>query len=313
MYDCRVMSDLIATIDMADPSTDTVEKIGSSLIETGFFCVVNHGIDSALLAQAYARAEEFFLKTVEEKRRYEDPAAAGQRGFTSFGKEHAKDSSAPDLKEFYQVGRTNVSDDHPVHATFGPNRWPDDIVSGFSKTFSALYDAMDVLGDKLLEACATHIKEDKRLFADMAKESDTIIRVIHYPPITGDIPAGGVRAAAHEDINLITLLPSATSEGLELLDRDGNWHAIEAPPNAIIVDSGDMLQNVTNGLYKSTTHRVVNPKDLSNRRFSMPCFIHPRREVDLSPLDSCREFSTNFQSISAGAYLDQRLAEIGLR
>ena len=149
----------------------------------------------------------------------------------------------------------------------------------------------------------------------MATDSDTIVRVLYYPPVAAGIPAGAVRSAAHEDINLITLLSGATADGLELLRRDGSWMPVHTGLDTIVVDAGDMLQNVTNGLYKSTTHRVVNPSDSSSERFSMPCFVHPRREVDLTPMASCVARTGGkaiYRAQTAGEYLDQRLREIGL-
>lgn len=293
-----------------------MDAVGRALTEIGFFSVRGHGVAPELIERAYSVAERFFASSPQVKARYELPAAAGQRGFTSFGKEHAKDSPAPDLKEFYQIGRVDVPDDHVVHAPYGPNVWPEEVPE-FGPTMSELYRALDRLGSALLEACALYVGEDERLFRDMTAEGDTIVRVLHYPPLPDDAPQGSVRAAAHEDINLITLLPSATAAGLELLSRDGAWVPISVGGQDIIVDSGDMLQNLTNGLYKSTTHRVVNPDaaGASESRLSMPCFIHPRKDVDLTPLASCIDRTGGeaaYPSLSAGAYLEQRLREIGL-
>jgi isopenicillin N synthase-like dioxygenase len=249
------------------------------------------------------------------KQRYHRAGARGQRGYTGFGTEHARDSKSPDLKEFWQIGRTDVPDEHPVHAPFGANLWPDEVVPEFRPTMTALYQALDQLGAVLLEACAVYIDEPAGRFREMAEGSDTIVRVIYYPPVGAGAPQGSVRSAAHEDINLITLLSGATSEGLELLRRDGTWMPVHTGLDTIVVDSGDMLQNVTNGLYRSTTHRVVNPADATSDRYSMPCFIHPRKEVDLTPLPSCVARTggeARYPSISAGDYLIQRLREIGL-
>jgi isopenicillin N synthase-like dioxygenase len=293
-----------------------VETVGRSLVDTGFFAVDNHGVPAELTDAAYRDAKRFFHLPSATKLAYEKKGAKGQRGYTRFGTEHAKDSRAPDLKEFYQVGRTDVGDDHPVHAPYGPNVWPDADVAEFRPTMVRLYQALDRLGATLLEACARYLDEPPRIFRDMCEGSDTIVRVIYYPPVPADAPIGAIRSAAHEDINLITLLSGATSDGLELLRRDGSWLPIHAEHSHIVVDAGDMLQNVTNGLYKSTTHRVVNPSDSRAERFSMPCFIHPRKEVDLTPLPSCvarmGDGAARFQSITAGDYLDQRLREIGL-
>ncbi|MDB4961338.1 MAG: dioxygenase, isopenicillin synthase [Myxococcales bacterium] len=291
-----------------------VNMVGESLADTGFFAVRNHGVPDALTQRAYETAKAFFHLPAEVKARYHDAAKKGQRGFTGFGKEHAKDSTAPDLKEFWQVGRPDVPDDHPVHNMFGPNFWPSE-VADFGPTLIELYRHLDGLGGILLEACAAYIDEPAGRFRDMASESDTIVRVLYYPPVAKDVPVGAVRSAAHEDINLITLLSGATSEGLELKRHDGTWMPVHTGFDTIVVDAGDMLQNVTNGLYKSTTHRVVNPSDASKERFSIPCFVHAQSHVDLTPLPSCvaRTGGTaKYPSITAGAYLLQRLREIGL-
>ncbi len=291
-----------------------IRTVGESLTDIGFFALANHGIPESLTRRAYESARTFFHLPQDVKARYHRAGAKGQRGWTGFGTERAKDSGTPDLKEFWQVGRTGVPDDHPVHAPYGPNLWPDDTVTDFQPAMSSLYQSLDGLGAVCLEACARYLDEPADTFSSMGRDSDTIVRVIYYPP-TVDAPPGAVRSAAHEDINLITLLSGATSEGLELLRRDGTWMPIHVSFDHIVVDSGDMLQNVTNGLFKSTTHRVVNPRDASSERFSMPCFIHPRKEVDLTPMPSAvarTGGSTQYPSLTAGAYLDQRLREIGL-
>lgn len=291
-----------------------VTSVGESLAAIGFFAVANHGVPDRVTQQAYEVAKAFFHQPPDVKARYHDPAKRGQRGFTGFGKEHAKDSGAPDLKEFWQVGRPDVPDDHPVHQVFGPNVWPTEIAA-FGPTLVELYRHLDQLGGILLEACAAYLDEPASRFRDMATDSDTIVRVLYYPPVAPDVPPGAVRSAAHEDINLITLLSAATAEGLELKRHDGTWMPVHTGFDTIVVDAGDMLQNVTNGLYRSTTHRVVNPGDASSERFSMPCFVHARRDVDLTPLPSCvarTGGAAKYPSLTAGEYLEQRLREIGL-
>lgn len=290
-----------------------VRVVGESLADIGFFAVQHHGVPDTLTNRAYAAARAFFHLPPEVKARYHDARKHGQRGYTGFGTEHAKDSKAPDLKEFWQVGRPDVPDDHPVHAVYGPNFWPSE-VADFGVALTELYRHLDALGAVLLEAAAAYLDEPAERFRSMVTDSDTIVRVLYYPPVK-DAPIGAIRSAAHEDINLITLLSGATAEGLELLQRDGTWRAVHTGFDTIVVDSGDMLQNLTNGLYKSTTHRVVNPGDASSERYSMPCFVHARREVDLTPLPSCvaRTGGTaSYPSITAGEYLTQRLREIGL-
>jgi isopenicillin N synthase-like dioxygenase len=286
-----------------------VKQVGESLADIGFFAVKNHGIPDSLMTTAYDVAKQFFHLPTDVKQRYHYPEKKGQRGYTGMGKEHAKDAKAADLKEFWQLGRPNTH--HPL---YGDNLTAEE-VPAFAPTFGQLYQQLDALGVVLLRAAAAYIDEPVDRFADMAKDGDTIVRVLYYPPVGGGVPAGAVRSAAHEDINLITLLSGATAEGLELLRRDGSWMPVHTGFDTIVVDSGDMLQNVTNGLYKSTTHRVVNPRDSASERFSIPCFIHPHLDVDLTPLPSCvaRTGGTQkYPSITAGAYLEQRLREIGL-
>jgi isopenicillin N synthase-like dioxygenase len=286
-----------------------ITTVGESLADIGFFAVRNHGVPDALMSRAYDVAKQFFHLPADVKQRYHHPEKRGQRGFTGMGKEHARDAEAADLKEFWQVGRPGTP-----HPQYGDNLAPAE-VPAFAPTFDELYRSLDSLGDVLLRACATYIAEPEDTFSKMAQRSDTIVRVLYYPPVGPKVPPGAVRSAAHEDINLITLLSGATAEGLELLRRDGSWMAVHTGFDTIVVDSGDMLQNVTNGLYKSTTHRVVNPGDATSERFSIPCFIHARLDVDLTPLPSCiaRTGGTaTYPSVTAGAYLEQRLREIGL-
>ena len=288
-----------------------VKTVGESLADIGFFAVRNHGVSDELMTRAYDVAKQFFHLPSATKQAYHHPEKKGQRGFTGMGKEHARDAEAADLKEFWQVGRPGVP-----HPSYGDNLAPSE-VPAFAPTFDELYRSLDSLGHILLRACATYIEEPEDTFSAMADRSDTIVRVLYYPPVgrVGGVPPGAVRSAAHEDINLITLLSGATAEGLELLRRDGSWMPVHTGFDTIVVDSGDMLQNVTNGLYKSTTHRVVNPGDATSERFSIPCFVHARLDVDLTPLPSCvaRTGGTpTYPSVTAGAYLEQRLREIGL-
>lgn len=306
---------VVSLTDWSSPKARSsfVETVGSALADYGFFAVSDHGVPGALTKRAYDVSRELFHLPREVKAAYRDPAKKGQRGYTGFGTEHAKDSKAPDLKEFWQVGRPDVPDDHPVHQPFGPNVWPREVPE-FGTTLVELYRQLDRIGGVLLEAAAEYLGEEPGRFRDMTADSDTIVRVLYYPPVTGAIP-GAVRSAAHEDINLITLLSGATAEGLELLRRDGTWMPIHTGFDTIVVDAGDMLQNVTNGFYKSTTHRVVNPSDSSSERFSMPCFVHARRDVDLTPLPAAIARTggeAKYPKQTAGEYLDRRLREIGL-
>jgi isopenicillin N synthase-like dioxygenase len=307
----------IPVLDLQDFYTPShqqnfVSQLGTALAEVGFFAVINHGVDHTLIQSAYRSAQQLFELPEASKRGYEDLALQGQRGFTSFGREHAKDHPFPDLKEFWHIGRES-SPDLPLVSAYLPNLVPAEVPQ-FHPLMMQLYTQLEACAIELLKACALYLGEPETRLSDMIGEGDTILRVIHYPPIPADAHPASLRSAPHEDINLITLLCEATADGLELLQRDGSWLPIRALPGQIIVDSGDMLQQLTNGVMKSTTHRVVNPGNDRARRFSLPFFVHPRPEIDLSPLSSCitRVGEQRFPNITAREYLLQRLREIGL-
>lgn len=290
-----------------------VKRMGDALKDFGFFALENHGVDYRLIEKAYQLAAGFFDLDEPTKKKYEDLELKGQRGFTSFGREHAKGQKAADLKEFWHVGR-ELAAGSPLRATYPANIWPTEIPE-FKEVMVELYRQLDVCSMRLLEACSIYIGEAPELLPAMAKDGNTILRVINYPEIPESRDPASIRAGAHEDINFITLLCEATAGGLELLKRDGSWMPIHALKGQIIVDTGDMLQNLTNGLLKSTTHRVMNPDNSRERRFSMPFFVHPRSEVDLTPLPRSIEKTNGtktFPNITAGEYLEQRLREIGL-
>ncbi len=290
-----------------------VRTVGDALRDVGFFAVTNHGVDMGLVDKAYHYTRALFDLPEATKKTYENLKIGGQRGYTSFGREHAKDSDAPDLKEFWHVGQ-ELANNHPLAKEYPANIWPQEIPE-FQPVMTELYKQLGLCSDALLQACALYIGEEKNFISKMSQDGNTILRLIHYPPIAEDVNPKSIRAAAHEDINLITLLLDATSSGLELLRRDNTWMPVVTPPGCIIVDAGDMLQNLTNGYFKSTTHRVVNPQNSRERRFSMPYFVHPRGEVSLNPLANCVAKTggkATFPNISAGDYLAQRLREIGL-
>ena len=290
-----------------------VQNMGNALKDIGFFALENHGVDYRLIEKAYQLAGAFFDQPESVKKTYEDLELKGQRGFTSFGREHAKGQKAADLKEFWHVGR-ELAAGNPLASVYPANIWPIEIPE-FKEVMIELYRQLDVCSMRLLEACSIYIGEAPELLPGMAKDGNTILRIINYPEVPADRDAASIRAGAHEDINFITLLCEATAGGLELLRRDGTWLPIHALKGQIIVDTGDMLQNLTNGLLKSTTHRVVNPDNSRERRFSMPYFVHPRSEVDLTPLPRSLEKTggeKKYPNITAGQYLEQRLREIGL-
>ena len=290
-----------------------VSKVGDSLKDIGFFALENHGIPIELIEKSYQRGDEFFSLDQSSKSNYLQPNISHQRGYTAFGVEHAKDNPAPDLKEFWQTGRSHKSEEKTPN--YPTNIWPNDTVPQFQETIDDLYNQMESLSLNLLSACSLYLGKDKDWLGEMTEEGNTIMRIIHYPPLGENVTPGAVRSAAHEDINFITLLVTATADGLEVMDHDGSWIKVEGDARYIIVDSGDMIQNLTNGLFKSTTHRVVNPSSKSERRFSMPMFVHPRNQIDLTPRPEFIEMTggdSKYQSISAGDYLHQRLVEIGL-
>jgi isopenicillin N synthase-like dioxygenase len=290
-----------------------VEALGDAFVDTGFAALIHHGVDLDLAREATSVAASFFDLPEATKLRYEDLKGLGQRGYTAFGREHAKDQPVPDLKEFWHVGRELPAGHALLHA-YAPNQWPEEIPR-FRAIMLALYQQLEICGDHLLEACALHLGEDRALFREMARDGDSVLRVLHYPPIPADAHPASIRAAAHEDINLMTLLLESTAPGLELLQRDGAWRKVHSLAGQIIVDTGDMMQQLTNGYFKSTTHRVVNPDSSHDRRFSMPFFIHPRHAVMLEPRPSAIARTGGraaFEPVAAGDYLKQRLRAIGL-
>jgi isopenicillin N synthase-like dioxygenase len=294
---------------LSDPSRheQTVRTIGEALERFGFVALSGHGIDDELLADAYRVAGELFELDDEVKRAYETPHDGRQRGYTPHGTEHAKGQPHADLKEFWHVGR-QVPADHPdaLSGELPTNQWPAELPV-MQPTFLELFRQMEHFGDQLLAVIAEHLGWPSDAFAPQTRDGNSVLRIIHYPPIVGAVD-GQVRAAAHEDINLITVLPVSTAPGLELLTRDGQWIAVDPPAGTVICDTGDMMQVLTDGRLPATTHRVVNPPepDASRARYSMPFFMHPRNEVVLRPARDGNE------PITAGSFLRERLRETGM-
>lgn len=290
-----------------------VKKLGKAFHEIGFVGVKNHGVSQQLIDDFYAASKAFFALPTTIKRKYEVPGLAGQRGYTSFGTEHAKQSKVADLKEFFQIGQT-VPQDHPLKA-----QYPDNVEVAEKETFLRLgvelYKAFEQSGASLLEAIAIHLELDKEYFNHHIVEGNSILRAIHYPPIREE-PKNAIRAEQHEDINLITLLVGASAGGLELLNMDNEWMPITPEEDEIVINVGDMLQRLTNDYLKSTTHRVVNPprEEWHKPRLSIPFFLHPKSKMDLTCLDKCvTGDAPNYAPTTAGEYLDERLREIGLK
>jgi len=292
-----------------------VAELGAAYREWGFAGIRNHGIPQALIDDAYRVFSEFFALPEETKRKYHVAGGGGARGYTPFGVETAKGAKYSDLKEFWHIGR-EIPADSRYADVMQPNLWPSE-VAGFRETGYALYDALDKLGSQVLSALALHIGLPETYFADKTDQGNSILRPIHYPPITtDDIP--NVRAGAHEDINLITLLVGASAAGLEVKSRKGEWVPFTADADTIVVNIGDMLQRLTNHVYPSTTHRVVNPPGEQARkpRYSTPFFLHPNPDFVIDVLPSCvtdENPSRYPEPITAQGYLEERLREIKLK
>lgn len=305
--------DMRAFFDGTDAEREQfIQTLGDALVEFGFVAVEGHGVPQDLLDEAYATYKAFFDMETSYKQRFEDASTGRQRGYTSFGVEHAKDSKKADLKEFFHVGR-ELATDHPDYTKMPPNLWPDQ-PSHLKDLSLRFYDAMEKNAMAMLHAISIYLGQDGDYLPNMAEGGSTIIRIIHYPVCDGFDEPGVMRAAAHEDINLITILPPATESGLELLSREGEWLPIHAIPGQMIMDSGDMLSRITNNKIPATTHRVVNPQGEPTARYSMPFFVHPHPDQVLTVLDSCvgEGEEAKYPPITADDFLMERLREIGL-
>lgn len=293
----------------SDDQATFVKELMLGLKEYGFIILKDHTIDQIKVDKAYEYLSEFYALPVETKEKY-CGNNGGQRGYTPFKVEHAKDNANPDLKEFWHVGR-ELSAASQYKNVYPENVWPGEIPE-FENTFKELYSSMDVTANILLEAIGRGLDVPKNFFEEMITDGNSILRAIHYPPTKGEDTRNSIRAAAHEDINLITMLVGATESGLELLDKDGTWLPVVSSPGEIVVDTGDMMSRLTNEVLPATTHRVVNPTNDGSRRFSMPYFVHPHSNASLSCLSSCVGEGKKYEDISAGDFLTQRLKEIGL-
>jgi isopenicillin N synthase-like dioxygenase len=305
----------IASVSIDQPLENIADALGRSFSEYGFAVIRDHGIPQELIDKADELSKAFFALPEEAKRAYKIEGSGGARGYTPFGTEKAKDADVHDLKEFWHVGR-ELPQGHKLAEFMAPNVWPSE-VAGFEETFSALYAAFEKAGLKVLEAIALHLGLDQHFFAPTVDNGNSVMRLLHYPPLGDDAPEGAIRAAAHGDINTITLLLGAEEAGLELLKADGEWLPIPASEGALVVNIGDMLDRLTNSKLKSTTHRVVNPAgDAARRsRYSMPFFLHFRPDYVIETLESCIEPGRESEApepISSHEFLLQRLREINL-
>jgi isopenicillin N synthase-like dioxygenase len=312
----------IPSVDLADFTSgdkekkqNFVKKLGEAYETIGFVAVKNHGIDDELIEKLYKEVKCFFDLDEDVKLKYEHADLAGQRGYTSFGKEHAKNRNTGDLKEFWQFGQY-VEDDDPLKEEYPENIYVEEIPR-FNLVGKKAYQSLEATGVDMLRAIALYLDLDENYFDDKVLRGNSILRAIHYPPIDKNAPEDAVRAGEHEDINLITLLIGASADGLQVLNRKGEYVDVTALPDHIVVNVGDMLQRLTNAKLRSTTHRVVNPpKDKwHTSRYSIPFFLHPKSDMKLDCLDSCidENHPKQFEDITAGEYLDQRLREIGLK
>jgi isopenicillin N synthase-like dioxygenase len=277
-----------------------VNELGKAYEDVGFVAVKNHGIPDALIGDLYKHVQQFFAMPSNVKKQYEVRGLAGQRGYTSFGKEHAKGSDAPDLKEFFQYGQI-VEDGDPIKSEY-----PDNVslteITELNTTLTKAYRAFEKSGRALLQAIALYLGLDEHYFDEYVHNGNS---------------KSAIRAEQHEDINLITLLVGASADGLQILTKQNEWVGVTSLPEQIVVNVGDMLQRLTNNKLKSTTHRVVNParEMWHTSRFSIPFFLHPKSQMDLTCLESCIDsrHPKVYEDATAGEYLDERLREIGLK
>lgn len=320
----EILYDEIPTLDLASFSGNDralrekfVAELGAAYNNIGFVAIRNHFLKDDIQQRLYAAIKKFFALPDEIKQKYERAGLAGQRGYIGKGKEHAKGRNTGDLKEFYHVGQ-ELDSAQLIKEGYPANIWPEEVPELRTVSIEA-YKALEKTGTYMLRAIALYLELPERYFDAKINNGNSILRPIHYYPIQNPeaVPADAVRAAEHGDINLITLLMGASADGLQVLRRDGKWIPITALPDQLVVNVGDMLERLTNKKLKSTIHRVVNPpRDLMNTpRYSIPFFMHPRSEMSLAALPKTidAENPKRWDDITAGEFLDQRLAEIGLK
>jgi len=310
----------IPSVDLNDFLSDDLQKkslfvntIGSAFQEIGFCAVRGHFLDDQLVKRLYDQIKLFFDLPAHVKKKYEHPEFSGQRGYVSFGKESAKGSKHGDLKEYWHFGQY-VSEDESHKYNYFPNIKVDELPE-FNRVGEEVYKTLEKTAKYVLRALALYLKIDENYFDNYIHNGNSILRPIHYPPIMED-PKEAVRAAAHGDINLITLLMGAHGKGLQVQKTNGDWIDAVASKDELMINIGDMLSRHTNNVLKSTVHRVVNPDRelLKKSRYSIPFFMHPVSEMKLNVLDStiCDEFPKAYDDITAGEFLEERLIELGL-
>ncbi|WP_084398860.1 isopenicillin N synthase family dioxygenase [Henriciella aquimarina] len=310
------MTDLFDPIPYSLWKTDKqafADKLGRSFRETGFAVITGHPVDDVTIARANGAAKQFFKLPGDVKERYHDAEGGRQRGYTPFGTENAKGQAQADLKEFWHTGR-KLPEESKYRETM--KETPSVVeVPDFDQATYAFFEELDTFGRDLLRAVALHLQLPEDWFDDKVEMGNSILRLLHYPPQENPPPKGTVRAAAHEDINVITLLLGAEEAGLEVLHRSGQWLAVNPPPDALVINCGDMLDRLTGGVLPSTTHRVVNPEPERAKfpRYSTPFFLHFNQDFLIEQLPQCLEEGGKQQPpITAQDYLMERLREIGL-
>ncbi len=320
----EILYDEVPSLDLAHfTGGNPVEKkkfvadLGAAYNNIGFVAIRNHYLPTELSSQLYSTIKKFFSLPDDVKKKYEIPGLAGQRGYIGKGREHAKGRNTGDLKEFYHIGQV-VEGNDTIKDEYPANVWPTELPE-LETVGMEVYKRLEKTGVQMLKAIALYLNLPQDYFDAKVKHGNSILRPIHYYPIENpkEVPADAVRAAEHGDINLITLLMGASADGLQVLRKDGQWIPITALPDQLVVNVGDMLERHTNKKLKSTIHRVVNPPEhlMNTPRYSIPFFMHPRSEMNLATLTGCVDDANpkQWEDISAGEFLAQRLKEIGLK
>ncbi|MDJ0644988.1 MAG: 2-oxoglutarate and iron-dependent oxygenase domain-containing protein [Flavobacteriaceae bacterium] len=310
----------IPSVDLSDFLSDDPERkqkfvneIGKAYEDIGFVALKGHFLSDDLVENLYSEIRKFFALPVKTKRKYEIEGIGGQRGYVSFGKESAKGKKEGDLKEFWHFGQY-VENDPKLEAEYPANVTVEELPE-FNTVGKETYKMLEKTGVYVLRALALFLGLDEHYFDSYAKNGNSILRPIHYPPITSE-PKDAVRAAAHGDINLITLLMGAQGKGLQVQNHKGEWLDAIAEPDELVINVGDMLSRHSNNRLKSTIHRVVNPprEKWGTSRYSIPFFMHPISEMPLNCLENCidEEHPKLYDDITAGEFLNERLVELGL-
>lgn len=307
-----VTAESLSPVSIAGRPADFSQQLMHDFRMYGFSVVTDHGIPAATINAADAAARRLFALPDAVKRQWHLPGTGGARGYTPFGVEAAKDAAEVDQKEFWHVGR-ELPPGHRYTADMPLNVWPE--VPGFREAALGMFTAFETAGARLLEAIAIGLDLPDAFFSGPTRDGNSVLRFLHYPP--QPTAPNGIRSAAHEDINVITLLLGAEEAGLELLNRDGSWMPVNPPEGALVVNIGDMLQRLTNHVLPSTTHRVANPVGpaASRARYSMPFFLHFAPDYQIETLPGCVTAANPDrypEGITANAYLLQRLREIRL-